>query len=124
MQHLNANVLSGGLAPGAIASNIAGNVVQNVPGSLVGSVGEVLGNPVGAVAELTGIADPGSNLTQAASDAFGESLDEALEEAQDNVIDKPIRLLGFLKWQILITTENKHLDQKHSFMIMLNLKVV
>ena len=90
-----ANVLSSGLAPGAIASNIAGNVVQNVPGSLVGSVGEVLGNPVGTVADLTGIADPGSNLSQAAQDAFGESLDEALEEAQDNVPINPSDYLDF-----------------------------
>ena len=80
-----ANILSGGLAPGAIASNIAGNVVQNIPGSLVGTAGEVLGNPVGAVAELTGIADPGSNLSQAAQEAFGDPLDQALQEAQDNV---------------------------------------
>ena len=58
--------MSGGLAPGAIASNIAGNVVQNIPGSLVGTAGEVLGNPVGAATDLLGIADPGSNLTQAA----------------------------------------------------------
>ena len=90
-----ANILSGGLAPGAIASNIAGNVVQNIPGSLVGSVGEVLGNPVGTVAELTGIADPGSNLSQAAQDAFGDSLDEALQEAQDNVPINPSDYLDF-----------------------------
>ena len=90
-----ANILSGGLAPGAIASNIAGNVVQNIPGSLVGTVGEVLGNPVGAVAELTGIADPGSNLSQAAQEAFGDSLDEALQEAQDNVPINPSDYLDF-----------------------------
>ena len=80
------NVLSGGgLAPGAILSNVAGEVVGDIPGSLVGTAGEVLGNPVGTVAELTGIADPGSNLSQAAQEAFGDSLDEALQEAQDNV---------------------------------------
>ena len=90
-----ANILSGGLAPGAIASNIAGNVVQNIPGSLVGTAGEVLGNPVGAVAELTGIADPGSNLSQAAQEAFGDSLDEALQEAQDNVPINPSDYLDF-----------------------------
>ena len=90
------NVLAGGgLAPGAIASNIAGNVVQNIPGSLVGTAGEVLGNPVGAVAELTGIADPGSNLSQAAQEAFGDSLDEALQEAQDNVPINPSDYLDF-----------------------------
>ena len=90
------NVLSGGgLAPGAILSNVAGEVVGDIPGSLVGTAGEVLGNPVGAVAELTGIADPGSNLTQAAQDAFGESLDEALQEAQDNVPINPSDYLDF-----------------------------
>ena len=88
-----ANILSGGLAPGAIASNIAGNVVQDIPG--VGLAGEVLGNPVGAVAELTGIADPGSNLSQAAQEAFGDSLDEALQEAQDNVPINPSDYLDF-----------------------------
>ena len=90
-----ANILSGGLAPGAIASNIAGNVVQDIPGSLVGTAGEVLGNPVGAVAELTGIADPGSNLSQAAQEAFGDSLDEALQEAQDNAPINPSDYLDF-----------------------------
>ena len=90
-----ANILSGGLAPGAIASNIAGNVVQNIPGSLVGTAGEVLGNPVGAVAELTGIADPGPNLSQEAQEAFGDSLDEALQEAQDNVPINPSDYLDF-----------------------------
>ena len=90
------NVLTGGgLAPGAIVSNIADNVVQNIPGSLVGTAGEVLGNPVGAVAELTGIADPGSNLSQAAQEAFGDSLDEALQEAQDNVPINPSDYLDF-----------------------------
>ena len=91
------NVLSGGgLAPGAILSNVAGEVVGDViPGSLVGTAGEVLGNPVGAVAELTGIADPGSNLSQAAQAAFGDSLDEALQEAQDNVPINPSDYLDF-----------------------------
>ena len=90
------NVLkAGGLAPGALVSNIADNVVQNIPGSLVGTAGEVLGNPVGAVAELTGIADPGSNLSQAAQEAFGDSLDEALQEAQDNVPINPSDYLDF-----------------------------
>ena len=90
------NVLSGGgLAPGAILSNVAGEVVGDIPGSLVGTAGEVLGNPVGTVAELTGIADPGSNLSQAAQDAFGDSLDEALQEAQDNVPINPSDYLDF-----------------------------
>ena len=90
------NVLkAGGLAPGALVSNIADNVVQNIPGSLVGTAGEVLGNPVGAVAELTGIADPGPNLSQAAQEAFGDSLDEALQEAQDNVPINPSDYLDF-----------------------------
>jgi hypothetical protein len=90
------NVLAGGgLAPGAILSNVAGEVVGDIPGSLVGTAGEVLGNPVGAVAELTGIADPGSNLSQAAQEAFGDSLDEALQEAQDNVPINPSDYLDF-----------------------------
>ena len=92
------NLLSaGGLAPGAVLSNIGGqvvgDVVQDIPG--VGLAGEVLGNPVGAVAELTGIADPGSNLSQAAREAFGDSLDEALQEAQDNVPINPSDYLDF-----------------------------
>lgn len=90
-----ANILSGGLAPGAIASNIAGNVVQNIPGSLVGTAGEVLGNPVGAATDLLGIADPGSNLSQAAQAAFGDSVDQALEDALDNVPIDPTDVLDF-----------------------------
>ena len=90
-----ANILSGGLAPGAIASNIAGNVVQNIPGSLVGTAGEVLGNPVGAATDLLGIADPGSNLSQAAQAAFGDSVDQALEDARDNVPIDPTDVLDF-----------------------------
>ena len=91
----DANILSGGLAPGAIASNIAGNVVQNIPGSLVGTAGEVLGNPVGAATDLLGIADPGSNLSQAAQAAFGDSVDQALEDALDNVPIDPTDVLDF-----------------------------
>ena len=90
-----ANILSGGLAPGAIASNIAGNVVQNIPGSLVGTAGEVLGNPVGAATDLLGIADPGSNLSQAAQAAFGDSVDQALEDALDNLPIDPTDVLDF-----------------------------
>ena len=88
-----ANILSGGLAPGAIASNIAGNVVQDIPG--VGLAGEVLGNPVGAATELLGIADPGSNLSQAAQAAFGDSVDQALQDALDNVPIDPTDVLDF-----------------------------
>ena len=90
------NVLAaGGLAPGAIVSNIADNVVQNIPGSLVGTAGEVLGNPVGAATDLLGIADPGSNLSQAAQAAFGDSVDQALEDALDNVPIDPRDVLDF-----------------------------
>ena len=88
------NVLAGGgLAPGAVLSNIAGNVVQDIPG--VGLAGEVLGNPVGAATELLGIADPGSNLSQAAQAAFGDSVDQALEDALDNVPIDPTDVLDF-----------------------------
>ena len=90
-----ANILSGGLAPGALASNIAGNVVQNIPGSLVGTAGEVLGNPVGAASDLLGIADPGSNLSQVAQAAFGDSVDQALEDALNNVPIDPTDVLDF-----------------------------
>ena len=90
------NVLKeGGLAPGAVLSNIAGNVVQDIPGSLVGTAGEVLGNPVGAATDLLGIADPGSNLSQAAQAAFGDSVDQALEDALDNVPIDPTDVLDF-----------------------------
>ena len=88
------NVLAGGgLAPGAVLSNIAGNVVQDIPG--VGLAGEVLGNPVGAATELLGIADPGSNLSQAAQAAFGDSVDQALEDARDNLPIDPTDVLDF-----------------------------
>ena len=90
------NVLkAGGLAPGALVSNIADNVVQNIPGSLVGTAGEVLGNPVGAASDLLGIADPGSNLSQAAQAAFGDAVDQALEDARDNVPIDPTDVLDF-----------------------------
>ena len=90
------NVLkAGGLAPGAVLSNIAGNVVQDIPGSLVGTAGEVLGNPVGAATDLLGIADPGSNLSQAAQAAFGDSVDQALEDALDNLPIDPTDVLDF-----------------------------
>ena len=90
------NVLkAGGLAPGAVLSNIAGNVVQDIPGSLVGTAGEVLGNPVGAATDLLGIADPGSNLSQVAQAAFGDSVDQALEDALDNLPIDPTDVLDF-----------------------------
>ena len=85
-----ANILSGGLAPGAIASNIAGNVVQNIPGSLVGTAGEVLGNPVGAASDLLGV--PFGGLSQ---DQVGEAVDQALEDARDNVPIDPTDVLDF-----------------------------
>ena len=90
------NVLTaGGLAPGAVLSNIGGNVVQDIPGSLVGTAGEVLGNPVGAASDLLGIADPGSNLSQAAQAAFGDAVDQALEDAKNNVPLDPTDVLDF-----------------------------
>ena len=90
------NVLkAGGLAPGAVLSNIAGNVVQDIPGSLVGTAGEVLGNPVGAATDLLGIADPGSNLSQELQAAFGDSVDQALEDARDNLPIDPTDVLDF-----------------------------
>ena len=92
------NVLTGGgLAPGAVLSNIGGQIVgdvaQDIPG--VGLAGEVLGNPVGAATELLGIADPGSNLSQAAQAAFGDSVDQALEDARDNLPIDPTDVLDF-----------------------------
>jgi len=86
----DANILSGGLAPGAIASNIAGNVVQNIPGSLVGTAGEVLGNPVGTASDLLGV--PFGGLSQ---DQVGEAVDQALEDALDNVPIDPTDVLDF-----------------------------
>ena len=83
-----ANILSGGLAPGAIASNIAGNVVQDIPG--VGLAGEVLGNPVGAASDLLGV--PFGGLSQ---DEVGEAVDQALEDALDNVPIDPTDVLDF-----------------------------
>jgi hypothetical protein len=85
-----ANILSGGLAPGAIASNIAGNVVQNIPGSLVGTAGEVLGNPVGTASDLLGV--PFGGLSQ---DQVSEAVDQALEDALDNVPIDPTDVLDF-----------------------------
>lgn len=92
-----ANILSGGLQPGAILSNVAGQVISGdvIPGSLVGTVGEVLGNPIGAASDLLGIADPGSNLSQAAQAAFGDSVDEVLQESLDNVPINPSDVLEF-----------------------------
>ena len=85
------NVLSGGgLAPGAVLSNIAGNVVQDIPGSLVGTAGEVLGDPVGTASDLLGV--PFGGLSQ---DAIGEAVDEALEEARDNLPIDPTDVLDF-----------------------------
>ena len=83
-----ANILSGGLAPGAIASNIAGNVVQDIPG--VGLAGEVLGDPVGAASDLLGV--PFGGLSQ---DQVGEAVDQALEDAQNNVPINPTDVLDF-----------------------------
>ena len=85
------NVLAGGgLAPGAVLSNIAGNVVQDIPGSLVGTAGEVLGDPVGTASDLLGV--PFGGLSQ---DAIGEAVDEALEEARDNLPIDPTDVLDF-----------------------------
>ena len=85
------NVLAGGgLAPGAVLSNIAGNVVQDIPGSLVGTAGEVLGDPVGTASDLLGVSFGG--LSQ---DAIGEAVDEALEEARDNLPIDPTDVLDF-----------------------------
>ena len=61
----------------------------------MGTAGEVLGNPVGAATDLLGIADPGSNLSQAAQAAFGDSVDQALEDALDNVPIDPTDVLDF-----------------------------
>ena len=80
----------GGLAPGALVSNIADNVVQNIPGSLVGTAGEVLGNPVGAASDLLGV--PFGGLSQ---DQVGEAVDQALEDARDNVPIDPTDVLDF-----------------------------
>ena len=80
--------MSGGLAPGAIASNIAGNVVQDIPG--VGLAGEVLGDPVGAASDLLGV--PFGGLSQ---DEVGEAVDQALEDALDNVPIDPTDVLDF-----------------------------
>ena len=92
---VGANVLTGGgLAPGAVLSNVAGQVVGDLP-DLVGTAGEVLGNPVGAATDLLGIADPGSNLSQAAQAAFGDSVDQALQDALDNVPIDPTDVLDF-----------------------------
>ena len=88
---VGANVLTGGgLAPGALVSNIADNVVQNIPGSLVGTAGEVLGNPVGAASDLLGV--PFGGLSQ---DQVGEAVDQALEDARDNVPIDPTDVLDF-----------------------------
>jgi len=87
-----ASVLSGGLAPGAILSNVAGQVVSAdaIPGSLVGTAGEVLGNPVGAVEDLVGASFGG--LTESEVSA---SVDQALQDALDNVPIDPTDVLDF-----------------------------
>ena len=89
---VGANVLTGGgLAPGALLSNVAGQVVGDVlPGSLVGTAGEVLGNPVGAASDLLGV--PFGGLSQ---DQVGEAVDQALEDAQNNVPIDPTDVLDF-----------------------------
>ena len=85
------NVLkAGGLAPGALVSNIADNVVQDIPGSLVGTAGEVLGDPVGTASDLLGV--PFGGLSQ---DAVGEAVDQALEDARDNLPIDPTDVLDF-----------------------------
>jgi len=86
------NVLGGGgLAPGAVLSNIGGQIVGDaLPGSLVGTAGEVLGNPVGTASELLGV--PFGGLSQ---DAVGEAVDQALEDARDNLPIDPTDVLDF-----------------------------
>lgn len=86
------NVLTGGgLAPGAVLSNVAGQVVGDaLPGSLVGTAGEVLGNPVGTASDLLGV--PFGGLSQ---DQVGEAVDQALEDAQNNVPIDPTDVLDF-----------------------------
>ena len=72
---VGANVLTGGgLAPGAVISNVAGQVVGDNVGSLVGTAGEVLGSP----APLASMAELDAELARAqAGDRSG--LDEALD---------------------------------------------
>ena len=86
------NVLGGGgLAPGAVLSNIGGQIVGDaLPGSLVGTAGEVLGNPVGTASDLLGV--PFGGLSQ---DAVGEAVDQALEDARDNLPIDPTDVLDF-----------------------------
>ena len=86
------NVIGGGgLAPGAVLSNIGGQIVGDVlPGSLVGTAGEVLGNPVGTASDLLGV--PFGGLSQ---DAVGEAVDQALEDARDNLPIDPTDVLDF-----------------------------
>jgi len=85
------NVLTGGgLAPGAVLSNIAGNVVQDIPGSLVGTAGEVLGDPVGTASDLLGV--PFGGLSE---DQVSEAVDQALEDARNNVPIDPTDVLDF-----------------------------
>ena len=69
-----ANILSNGLAPGAVLSNISGQVVGDTVESLVGTAGEVLGSP----APLASMAELDAELARAqAGDRSG--LDEALD---------------------------------------------
>ena len=87
---VGANVLTaGGLAPGALLSNIGEQIVGD-PGSLVGTAGEVLGNPVGAASDLLGV--PFGGLSE---DEVGEAVDQALEDARDNVPIDPTDVLDF-----------------------------
>ena len=86
------NVIGGGgLAPGAVLSNIGGQIVGDaLPASLVGTAGEVLGDPVGAASDLLGV--PFGGLSE---DQVGEAVDQALQDARDNVPIDPTDVLDF-----------------------------
>ena len=60
---------------------------------MVGTAGEVLGNPVGAATDLLGV--PFGGLSQDQVAAFGDSVDQALEDARDNVPIDPTDVLDF-----------------------------
>ena len=57
---------------------------------MVGTAGEVLGNPVGTASDLLGV--PFGGLSQ---DQVGEAVDQALEDAQNNVPIDPTDVLDF-----------------------------